>query len=102
MLEYADADGHTYLSEGRVRAAKKATRLAFDLSVLDADGAVMFTGHYDVTFADDPEGTRLHVDLAHHRHHRRGRPRDRRHRDRLGPGARPARHAFSTERNSPS
>ena len=64
VLEYADADGHTYLSEGRVRAAKKATRLAFDLSVLDADGAVMFTGHYDVTFADDPEGTRLHVDLA--------------------------------------
>ncbi len=64
LLEYADTDGHTYLSEGRVRTAKKATRLAFDLSVVDADGGVMFTGQYDVTFADDPEGTHLHVDLS--------------------------------------
>ena len=63
LLEYADADGHTYLSEGRVRAAKKPEHLAFDLSVLDADGAVMFTGHYDVSLARAPEGTRLHVDL---------------------------------------
>jgi uncharacterized protein YndB with AHSA1/START domain/DNA-binding transcriptional ArsR family regulator len=64
VLEYADADGHTYHSEGWVRTAKKDTRLAFDLSVLDAGGAVMLTGHYDVTFADDPDGTHLHVDLS--------------------------------------
>lgn len=64
LLEYADADGHTYLSEGRVRAARKDTQLAFDLSVLDAGSSVIFTGHYDVRFEDDPEGARLHVDLS--------------------------------------
>jgi uncharacterized protein YndB with AHSA1/START domain/DNA-binding transcriptional ArsR family regulator len=64
LLEYADPDGTTYRSEGRVRAAKKAEHLAFDLSVLRADGGVMFTGHYDVTFSDGPEGAHLHADLS--------------------------------------
>jgi uncharacterized protein YndB with AHSA1/START domain/DNA-binding transcriptional ArsR family regulator len=64
LLEYADADGHTYLSEGKVRAAKKPEHLAFDLSVLDPAGAVMFTGHYDVSLAPATGGTRLHVDLS--------------------------------------
>ena len=63
LLEYRDDDGHTYLSEGRVRSAKKAEHLEFDLSVLDAGGGVMFTGRYDVTFAAAPDGTQLHVDL---------------------------------------
>ena len=64
LLEYQDADGHTYLSEGRVRAAKKPEHLEFDLSVLDDAGAVMLTGHYDVRLAETPDGTRLHLDLS--------------------------------------
>jgi hypothetical protein len=32
--------------------------------VFGADGGVMFTGHYDVTFADAPDGTRFHADLS--------------------------------------
>jgi uncharacterized protein YndB with AHSA1/START domain len=64
LLEYADADGHTYLSEGKVRAAKKPEHLSFDLSVLDPAGVVMFTGHYDVALAREADGTRLHVDLS--------------------------------------
>lgn len=64
LLEYQDADGHTYLSEGRVRAAKKSEHLEFDLSVLDDAGAVMLTGHYDVRLAETPDGTRLHLDLS--------------------------------------
>jgi uncharacterized protein YndB with AHSA1/START domain/DNA-binding transcriptional ArsR family regulator len=64
LLEYADADGHTYLSQGRVHAAKKPEHLAFELSVHDDDGGVMFTGHYDVTFADAADGTRFHADLS--------------------------------------
>jgi len=63
LLEYADSDGHTYLSEGRVRAAKKAEHLAFDLSVRGSDGTTMFTGHYDLTFAATPDGSHLHADL---------------------------------------
>jgi uncharacterized protein YndB with AHSA1/START domain/DNA-binding transcriptional ArsR family regulator len=63
LLEYADPEGNTYLSEGRVRAAKKPEHLAFDLSVLDADGAVMFSGAYDLTLGETDAGTHLHVDL---------------------------------------
>ena len=64
LLEYQDADGHTYLSEGRVRAAKKPERLEFDLSVLDDAGAVMLTGRYDVRLTETPGGTRLHLGLS--------------------------------------
>ena len=63
VLEYQDADGQAYLSEGRVHAAKKAQRLEFDLSVLNDSGAVTFTGHYTVSLADAPDGTRQQVDL---------------------------------------
>lgn len=64
LLEYEDADGHTYLSEGRVSAAKKPERLAFELSVLDGGGRALFTSQYDVTLADVDGATRLHVDLS--------------------------------------
>jgi uncharacterized protein YndB with AHSA1/START domain/DNA-binding transcriptional ArsR family regulator len=64
VLEYRDAEGLRYRSEGRVHAATEPERLAFDLSVLDATGAVSFTGHYDLAFADASEGaTRLRLDL---------------------------------------
>ncbi|MFI9007921.1 metalloregulator ArsR/SmtB family transcription factor [Actinosynnema sp. NPDC053489] len=62
VLEYRDADGR-YRSEGVVRVARAPERLAFDLSVLDAAGAVSFTGHYDVTLAEAAGGTLLRVDL---------------------------------------
>jgi uncharacterized protein YndB with AHSA1/START domain/DNA-binding transcriptional ArsR family regulator len=62
VLEYRDADGR-YRSEGRVHTAKEPEHLVFDLSVLDAAGAVAFTGHYDLRLAEDPAGTRLLVAL---------------------------------------
>lgn len=62
VLEYRDAEGR-YRSEGRVRTAEAPGRLAFDLSVLDATGAVSFTGHYDVGLTTVPDGTRLRLDL---------------------------------------
>ena len=64
LLEYRDADGRAYLSEGRVRAAKKPEHLEFDLSVLDEDGGVAFTGRHDLSLADDRDGTRLHLELT--------------------------------------
>jgi len=63
VLEYRDAEG-TYRSEGRVSAAKRPGHLVFDLSVLDAAGAVAFTGHYDLTLSPDSAGTRLRLDLT--------------------------------------
>jgi uncharacterized protein YndB with AHSA1/START domain/DNA-binding transcriptional ArsR family regulator len=62
VLEYRDAEGR-YRSEGRVHAAEEPEHLVFDLSVLDAAGAVSFTGHYDLTLAADLGGTRLRLDL---------------------------------------
>jgi uncharacterized protein YndB with AHSA1/START domain/DNA-binding transcriptional ArsR family regulator len=62
VLEYRDADGR-YRSEGRVQAATEPERLVFDLSVLDAAGAVSFTGHYDLTLTAAPDGTRLQLGL---------------------------------------
>ena len=62
VLEYRDAEGR-YRSEGRVHTAKAPEQLVFDLSVLDPAGAVAFTGHYDLTLAAVPDGTRLHLDL---------------------------------------
>ncbi|MFD0364434.1 metalloregulator ArsR/SmtB family transcription factor [Nocardia sp. GCM10030253] len=64
VLEYRDAEGRRYRSEGRVHAAKEPEHLVFDLSVLDAAGAVSFTGHYDLTLAAVPDGTRLRLGLA--------------------------------------
>jgi uncharacterized protein YndB with AHSA1/START domain/DNA-binding transcriptional ArsR family regulator len=62
VLEYRDAEGR-YRSEGTVHTAKEAEHLVFDLSVLDANGAVSFTGHYDVALAKTRGGTRLRVGL---------------------------------------
>ncbi|MFJ6671277.1 metalloregulator ArsR/SmtB family transcription factor [Actinosynnema sp. NPDC091369] len=62
VLEYRDAEGR-YRSEGVVHAAAEPERLVFDLSVLDAAGAVSFTGHYDVALAEAADGTRLRLDL---------------------------------------
>lgn len=62
VLEYRDAEGR-YRSEGRVHTAIEHAHLVFDLAVLDAAGAVSFTGHYDLSLADVPDGTRLRLDL---------------------------------------
>jgi uncharacterized protein YndB with AHSA1/START domain/DNA-binding transcriptional ArsR family regulator len=62
ILEYRDAEG-LYRSEGRVHTAKEPGRLVFELSVLDAAGAVSFTGHYDLTLTAVPDGTRLRLGL---------------------------------------
>ncbi|MFE9788491.1 SRPBCC domain-containing protein [Nocardia salmonicida] len=63
-MDYRDAEGRRYRSEGRVTAAKRPGHLEFDLSVLDAAGAVSFTGHYDLTLAQQPGATRLTLDLT--------------------------------------
>jgi uncharacterized protein YndB with AHSA1/START domain/DNA-binding transcriptional ArsR family regulator len=60
VIEYRDAEG-TYRAAGRVTAADGPAHLAFDLSVLDAAGEVSFTGHYDLTLAAGPDGTRLRL-----------------------------------------
>ncbi|MFF3667554.1 metalloregulator ArsR/SmtB family transcription factor [Microtetraspora malaysiensis] len=62
VLEYRDAEGR-YRSEGRVHAAKEPEHLVFDLSVLNAAGAVSFTGRYDLALAVVPDGTRLRLGL---------------------------------------
>lgn len=62
MLDYRDAEGR-YRSSGEVRAATEPEHLEFDLSVLDAKGAVFFTGHYDLKFTEAPGGTGLRLDL---------------------------------------
>ncbi|WP_405494353.1 metalloregulator ArsR/SmtB family transcription factor [Nocardia sp. NBC_00511] len=64
VLEYRDPEGNRYRSAGRVRTADAPAHLVFDLSVLDAAGEVSFTGHYDLTLAADPGGTRLRLDLS--------------------------------------
>jgi uncharacterized protein YndB with AHSA1/START domain len=63
VLEYEDA-GRRYRSEGTVHIAKQREHLAFDLSVLDAAGAVSFTGHYNVRLTAARGGSWLHVDLS--------------------------------------
>jgi uncharacterized protein YndB with AHSA1/START domain/DNA-binding transcriptional ArsR family regulator len=62
VLTYRDAEGR-YHSEGRVHAATEPERLEFVLSVLDAPGAVSFTGHYDLRLTEVEGGTRLRLDL---------------------------------------
>ncbi|WP_280235257.1 metalloregulator ArsR/SmtB family transcription factor [Nocardia cyriacigeorgica] len=63
VLDYRDAEGHRYRSEGLVHTATEPQRLTFDLSVLDSAGTVAFTGHYDLALEPDPEGTRLRLGL---------------------------------------
>ena len=62
VLELRDAEGR-YRSVGQVQVADRPARLAFDLSVLDAAGGVSFTGHYDLSLADAPGGTRIRLEL---------------------------------------
>jgi len=64
VLEYRDAEGRRYRSEGQVHAVKEPEHLAFDLSVLDAAGAVSFTGHYDLSLTEAEGGTRLRLGLT--------------------------------------
>jgi uncharacterized protein YndB with AHSA1/START domain/DNA-binding transcriptional ArsR family regulator len=63
VLEYRDADGRRYRSEGRVHAAEERVHLAFDLAVRDASGAVSFIGHYDLALAAVADRTRLRLGL---------------------------------------
>ena len=63
ILEYRDAEGRAYRSEGRIRTAAEPEHLVFDLSVLDAAGAVAFTGHYDLALTTVARGTRLRLGL---------------------------------------
>ncbi|MFC9893004.1 metalloregulator ArsR/SmtB family transcription factor [Nocardia sp. NPDC127579] len=63
VLDYRDAERRRYRSEGRVHAATAPEHLEFDLSVLDAAGAVSFTGHYDLRLTATPAGTALRLDL---------------------------------------
>jgi uncharacterized protein YndB with AHSA1/START domain/DNA-binding transcriptional ArsR family regulator len=62
VLDYRDAEGR-YHSAGQVHAATEPEHLVFDLSLLDAAGAVSFTGHYDLTLAAAEDGTRLRLGL---------------------------------------
>jgi len=62
VLEYRDPEGR-YRSAGRVHAAQEPERLVFDLSVLDASGAVSFTCHFDLTLAAVTDGTQLRLGL---------------------------------------
>ncbi|WP_282780998.1 MULTISPECIES: metalloregulator ArsR/SmtB family transcription factor [unclassified Nocardia] len=64
VLDYRDAEGTHYRSAGRVEAATAPEHLVFDLSVLDASGAVSFTGHYDLTLTEVADGTRLRLHLT--------------------------------------
>ncbi|GAA1522261.1 metalloregulator ArsR/SmtB family transcription factor [Kribbella lupini] len=63
VLEYADAAGRRYRSEGTVHAVREPEQLGFTLSVLDAESAISFSSDYALTLAADPRGTRLRLDL---------------------------------------
>ena len=63
VLDLRDGEGR-YRSAGTVRDAVEPEHLGFDLSVLDPAGSVSFTGHYDLSLADAPQGTRLRLDLG--------------------------------------
>ncbi|NUR82455.1 MAG: SRPBCC domain-containing protein, partial [Nonomuraea sp.] len=63
VLEYRDAEGRTYRSQGRVQAARAPENLVFDLSVLDAAGKVFFTAQYDLALAEAGAGTRLRLGM---------------------------------------
>ncbi|WP_280384210.1 metalloregulator ArsR/SmtB family transcription factor [Nocardia wallacei] len=64
VLGYRDAEGRRYRSEGRVEHAEQPGRLVFGLSVLDAGGAVSFTGRYALALHAVPDGTRLRLELT--------------------------------------
>ncbi|MEU8901642.1 metalloregulator ArsR/SmtB family transcription factor [Nocardia sp. NPDC048505] len=64
VLDYRDAEGQHYRSEGTVRAAARPERLEFDLSVLDDAGAISFTAHYALSLAAAQGGTHLRLSLS--------------------------------------
>ncbi|WP_327151794.1 metalloregulator ArsR/SmtB family transcription factor [Nocardia sp. NBC_01329] len=64
VLDYRDAEGRRYHSEGRVAVAHEAERLEFGLSVLGEAGAVLFTGRYDLVLVATGEGTELRLGLT--------------------------------------
>jgi uncharacterized protein YndB with AHSA1/START domain/DNA-binding transcriptional ArsR family regulator len=64
VLEYRDAEGRRYRSEGRVHTAAEPEHLVVDLAVRDSAGAVAFTGHYDLVLDAVPDGTRLRLGLT--------------------------------------
>ncbi|KAF0845397.1 metalloregulator ArsR/SmtB family transcription factor [Nocardia caishijiensis] len=64
VLDYRDDDGGHYRSAGRVHEVTVGHRLTFDLSVLDAAGAVSFTGRYALTVEPDGRAARLRLDLV--------------------------------------
>jgi len=61
VLEYADAEGRRYRSEGHVRTSKAPEHLEFDLSVLDSG---TFTARYNLTLATVPSGTQLQLEVG--------------------------------------
>jgi uncharacterized protein YndB with AHSA1/START domain/DNA-binding transcriptional ArsR family regulator len=63
VLEYADAEGNRYRSEGSVSTARAGERLVFTLAVMDGESAISFSGQYAVAFAADFAGTRLRLEL---------------------------------------
>jgi uncharacterized protein YndB with AHSA1/START domain len=63
VLEFCDAEGR-YRSEGRVHIANEPEKLAFDLSVLDPTGAILFTGHYDLKLSAHGGRTALRLELT--------------------------------------
>jgi uncharacterized protein YndB with AHSA1/START domain/DNA-binding transcriptional ArsR family regulator len=63
VLEYADAEGRRYRSEGTVHTVQEPEELGFTLSVLDAESAISFTSDHDLQLLADPQGTRLRLDL---------------------------------------
>jgi uncharacterized protein YndB with AHSA1/START domain/DNA-binding transcriptional ArsR family regulator len=63
VLDYRDGDGQQYRSGGTVHLAKRGEHLVFDLSILDAAGAVSFVCHFDLTLAAARGGTRLLLGL---------------------------------------
>ena len=87
VLDYRDAEGRLPLRGAGARR-EEPDHLEFDLSVLDAAGAVSFTGHYDLTLAAAQGRNPTAARPAHHRNGGRGRPLHRRDRNRLGPSAR--------------
>ncbi|MFI2229817.1 metalloregulator ArsR/SmtB family transcription factor [Nocardia testacea] len=64
VLDYRDTEGRHYRSAGEVVAAAAPERLEFRLSVLDPAGAVLFTGHYDLTLTVAEAATRLRLGLT--------------------------------------
>jgi uncharacterized protein YndB with AHSA1/START domain/DNA-binding transcriptional ArsR family regulator len=60
VLEYADAEGRRYRSEGTVQTATAPEHLVFDLAVEDTG---TFASQYDVTLTAAPGGTRLQLNL---------------------------------------